>query len=525
MAKLNKKKTVNTDPGRFLKSNLDKGRYEGTQNERKRLNDVRDIFYEREIHEKSNRISLAEGGCFHPTPLNVLEKFIDAAINIDSYPAQIYPQQNVIPDFIEKIWRYFSDACKIPLDEHKHAVAFGFGSSHLYDIFLSSVAEPGSIVLMPESYYHAFSEWPAKWQAEARCIKTQKRNAYKLVADDLKKWCQENPSLISKVCCLALTNPTTTGSSYSYEEIDSLAKIIEEYDFLVFSDEVFKDTQFIGSEIKSFASHPYLTDRVVTASSGSKSRSVADLRIGWACGPKAIIDRMIWHMEHSFTEVPLYLQQIGIEILNIDYKFFEREKSEYKNRVKVTRNLVDISNKRLSMKFSQEKEFIEIVHMPTSGHYICLDFGAVKGWLTPEGKPILSSEDLCRYFYYHHHETENGDLQHGVCFSCGHSKGHDDLILYLAYAQPGYEYAVEEALPYYRYNLAHYMLRKLAPDQIADSKIKAALQDLGIQAVPNEPDYRAAQNVGRQILCDAFDRVVCALQHLKPPMRVIENNE
>jgi aspartate/methionine/tyrosine aminotransferase len=512
---------VDVSPARFVRKGLDDGRYESISNERRRLNDVRDIFYEREVSEEENRISLAEGGCFHPTSLPVLQTFIDTALDIDSYPSQIYPQQNVLPAFVDKIWSYFAETCSIPLLQEKHGVVFGFGSSHIYDMFLSVVAEKNDIILMPESYYHAFSEWPAKWGAEARCIKTKKENAYKLTAEDLGVWCEENQQSINNVCSLVITNPTTTGAVYTKSEIEELATVIDKYDFLVFCDEVFRDTVFDEREMISFASIENLADRIITSNSGSKSKSVADLRIGWACGPKEIVDRMIWHMEHSFTEVPLYLQQIGVEILNISRTDLKSEIKSYEERVARITELIDYSNKRLLNSGVNEQTAIKVVYLPKSGHYFALDFSFFRGWRTPEGRVIQNSEDLCRYFYYHEHTDYEGQIGHGVCFSCGHSKGHDDIILYAAYAQPGYEYANEIAKPYNKYKLAKYMLSKIAATDIDDGMIEQALSSLGIERMEDEPDYTGASEAGMNILTDAFDRVVCALKLLTPPLSCV----
>lgn len=507
---------------RFVRAHLDKGRYEGVLNERKRLNDVRDIFFGEQSASGNTQIPLADGGCFHPAPINVLKKMVDTALNLNDYAAQIYPQQNALPAFLDAIWNYFKNDCEIELVDNVHSIAFGYGSAHLYDVFLSVVANPGDIILMPESYYHSVSEWPSKWHAEARCIKTKKENAYKLSAEDLENWCQNNPSLIDKVCNLVITNPTSTGAIYSDEEIKAIARVIEKYDFLIYSDEVYRDSSFDMAEVRSLASYPELLSRTVTSNSGSKSKNVADFRIGWCCGPKEIVDRMIWHLEHSLIGLPLYLQEIGTEILKTKGQALQLEKLESQKRIKTLSNLITHSNKRLNYNFGIDLELIKIVNLPRAGNNLCLDFSAFKGWKMPNGKLIQNSEDLCRYFYSHTHMSENGVLNHGVCFSCGYSKGHDDVILYVSYSQPGYKFAGDAAKPHYNYELAEHMLRKVAAADIDDEQIQKALASIGIEKPAIELDYSVASHEALQILTDAFDRVVCALRLLTPPLNVIK---
>lgn len=510
------KESYHKSPERFVRHGLDEGRYEGVYNERKRLNDVRDIFFGTQSASGNTQIPLADGGCFHPAPINILKKMIDTAFNLNDYAAQIYPQQNALPAFLGAIWNYFKNDCDIDLRDDAHSIAFGYGSAHLYDVFLSVVANPGDIILMPESYYHSISEWPAKWHAEARCIKTGKENAYKLTAQDLKQWCNMNPELVDKICNLVITNPTSTGAIYSAAEIEELAAICEEYDFLVYSDEVYRDSSFDMDKVRSLASHPKLLGRTVTSNSGSKSKNVADFRIGWCCGPKEIVDRMVWHLEHSLIGLPLYLQEIGTEILKTKGETLALEKLESQKRIQTLSHLIAHSNLRLKQHFSMDMEIIKIVNLPQAGNNLCLDFSALKGWKIPGGGVIHNSEDLCRYFYGHTHESEMGVLNHGVCFSCGYSKGHDDIILYVSYSQPGYKFAGEAAKPHYNYELAHHTLRALAKDDIDDAEIEQALTRLGIAKPDIALNYSKASQSAQQILTDAFDRVVCALRMLMP---------
>ncbi len=301
---------------------------------RQRLADVRDIYTERNNANLGTRLSMAEGGCFLPPPVEVLKGFIDAAANLGKFPHQIYPQNTALPEFIDAIHDYFTQHCGIPLNDEEDGIVFGFGSSYIFDMLLSVICAPGDVVLMPESYYHSFAEWPEKWQAHAYRICTSLDNGYKLTAADLDAWFKSNPSLAHKAKCLVLTSPTTTGAVYSREELESLSEIINRHGLYLYCDEVFRDTVFSGKPVISAASIPGLKNRTITSTSGSKSRSVADLRIGWACGPKDVVDRMIWHMEHSVTEIPLYLQAVGTRIIrDIDDTFLQDAANEYQQRV------------------------------------------------------------------------------------------------------------------------------------------------------------------------------------------------
>lgn len=485
---------------------------------RQRLADVRDIYTERSNASLGSRISMAEGGCFLPPPVEVLKGFVDAAANLGKFPHQIYPQDTVLPEFIDAIQTYFTRHCGIPLNEEEDGVVFGFGSSYIFDMLLSVICEPGDIVLMPESYYHSFAEWPEKWQAHAHRICTSLDNGYKLTALDLENWFKANRGLALKAKCLVLTSPTTTGAIYSREELESLSQIVNRHGLYLYCDEVFRDTVFSGKPVISAASVPSLKNRTITSTSGSKSRSVADLRIGWACGPKDIIDRMIWHMEHSVTEIPLYLQAVGTRIIrDIDDKFLQDAASEYQQRVYMIADLVDYSNKRLNLHFgTMNVEYIGIPYMPEAGHYICLDFQSVQGWISRGGRNITTGQDLCRHMYYHHHVNEKAEIiNHGVCLSSGHSKGHDNFIMYMAFAQPGYEMANAVSANHTRQELLRHMVTSFVKPDATENQLQAMLACLDLAPAP-APDFKGAAISGQREIIEAFDRIVCALKDLKP---------
>jgi aspartate/methionine/tyrosine aminotransferase len=494
---------------------------------RRRLNDVRDIFYEREVdsdcqseNSAGQRLSMAEGGCLLPPPINVLKQLQRAASKINDFVYQVYPQDVVYTPFANAIEHYFRDDCAIPLDMDQDGIIFGYGSSHIFDGVLSVICDAGDTILMPESYYHAFAEWPAKWGAIAELVPTSAESDYKITANDLEDWLLSPENRGKRAKCLVLTNPTTTGAVYTTDELRALAKVIRKYNLLAFSDEVFRASCFQGVSFTSLASIQDMKDYTITASSGSKTCSVAHFRIGWACGPKAIIDHIIWHFEHSFTQLPLYLQAIGREILHTPQQHLDEAREEYEERVKLIYNAVQHSNLRLNNYFgTRDITYISMPTQPVAGHYVCLNFDPLYGWRDPEGNTLCNSEDLTRHFYHHwHYNTDKQRLENGVCFSSGHSKGHDSLTLYLAFAQPGYE-KVQAAMQDWIIGelFRDFVKSNTQNDNISEQDLHDCAEKLGIPLPrDNKPDLSSVYEQERTIFVEVFDRVVCAIQDLTP---------
>ncbi len=81
-------------------------------------------------------------------------------------------------------------------------------------------------------------------------------------------------------------NPT--GKVLSREELETIANVCVEHDLIAVTDEVYEHIVFDGEHIP-LATLPGMRDRVLTISSGGKSFSCTGWKIGWVCGPAALV--------------------------------------------------------------------------------------------------------------------------------------------------------------------------------------------------------------------------------------------
>lgn len=477
-----------------------------------RLQAVRDIFDNCFAPGSGSKfgISLAEGGCLMRPHHSVLSAMMRSLHAHDEIPFQIYPPSTVRDDFIAEVSRFFLEDCSIPAKASDN-ICLGFGSSHVFDAFLAAICAEGDMIISPQSYYHAFAEWPVKWGGSLAGIKTDAWNGHKLVAADLEVWFDENPMLTPRVKALLICNPTTTGAIYTQDELDGIARIVERHDMLIFSDEVYRGSEFSGYETISIASLPGMTERTITAHSGSKTLGVADLRIGWGCGPAAIINRMIYVLEHSITEVPLYLQATALAALRTPKSYLEAARNEYVRRTDLIVDGVARINAELNEHFlTSGVPYIEIPFKPKSGHYVHLCLDSFVDWITPAGVRLENSVDLTRYF-------ATSDRTGRVVFSSGFSKGHDGMSLYIAFAQPGFE-AMSAAMKGYEQKMIFLDYLQQQTKGLPDpATLQHHAEALGFDFMnAEEPDYAAAGAEGRAILKEALSRMEQALKLLTP---------
>ena len=98
---------------------------------------------------------------------------------------------------------------------------------------------------------------------------------------------------------IILNNPSNpTGCLLSEEQLAGIAGIACEYDLLVISDEVYNTLVYDGKKALSIATLPGMKERTVTVNSFSKSYAMTGWRIGYAAGPRRIIEKMVLLQEN-----------------------------------------------------------------------------------------------------------------------------------------------------------------------------------------------------------------------------------
>ena len=117
--------------------------------------------------------------------------------------------------------------------------------------------------------------------------------------------------------CLILTNPNNpTGIMLTADELAAIAELAIAHDLWVLSDEVYCDMSFAGP-FRSIASVPGMAERTVIAGALSKSHAMTGWRIGWAVGPKDLIDHIDGLQNIVSYGVPGFVQQAALAAMTI----------------------------------------------------------------------------------------------------------------------------------------------------------------------------------------------------------------
>ncbi len=139
---------------------------------------------------------------------------------------------------------------------------------------------------------------------------------------------------------LLINSPNNpTGVIYSRATLEGIAKICQDEDMLLISDEVY-DTQVWEGEHISPRALPGMADRTLVIGSMSKSHAMTGSRIGWICGPKEAIDTLITLSTHTTYGVPGYIQDAALFALEQGPALEEAVAAPFRRRRAISQDLL-----------------------------------------------------------------------------------------------------------------------------------------------------------------------------------------
>lgn len=200
------------------------------------------------------------------------------------------------------------------------------GVSEAIDLVMRALLSPGDDVLVPEPCYVSYV--PSIIMAGGTPVRLPLWHAhnFKLTPDLLEEYITPSTRV------LLINYPSNpTGASYTHEELLALAEVIERHNIFVVSDEIYDLLTYDMPHVP-FPSLPGMKERTLYVNGFSKNYAMTGYRLGYACGPKPVVDAM--HKIHQYTIMcaPILSQIAGIEALRNGMKDALAMKDEYNRR-------------------------------------------------------------------------------------------------------------------------------------------------------------------------------------------------
>lgn len=272
--------------------------------------------------EGADVVDLSVGEPDFDTPARIKEAAINAIHNnLTRYTLN----QGIIP-LREAIARKLKKENQ--LDYKISDIIVSNGAKHSIFNVVQSIIGPGDEAIIPAPYWVSYPEMVSLAGGRPVILPTKEANGFKLTSQDLKN------AITAGSKAMILCNPSNpTGAAYSKQELDELREIIEAAGLFVISDEVYEKLVYEDFEFISFASlSESIKQKTIIVNGVSKAFAMTGWRIGYAAGPKWIIDGANKIQSHSTSNASTISQYAAVEALNGPQFEISKMKAEFQRR-------------------------------------------------------------------------------------------------------------------------------------------------------------------------------------------------
>lgn len=211
------------------------------------------------------------------------------------------------------------------------------GGSEAIDLAVRALIEPGDEVLIPQPSFVCYEPITQLAGGTPVFIELKSDNRFVLTPQQLEE------KITDKTKVLILPYPCNpTGGIMKKSDLEKIAPIIEKYDLMVISDEIYAELTYSGQRHISIAEIDGMWERTIIVSGFSKAYSMTGWRLGYALAPAPITALMTKIHQFAIMSAPTTSQYAAIDALKNGDDDIKKMVDEYDTR---RRLVVDGFNK------------------------------------------------------------------------------------------------------------------------------------------------------------------------------------
>lgn len=239
--------------------------------------------------------------------------------------------------------------------------------------------EPGDEVIIPAPYWVSYPDMTLACGGTPIALPCPESQGFKLAPAQLAA------AITPRTRWLVLNSPSNpTGATYSLAEWRALADVLRDHPrVLVMTDDIYEHIRFAG---EGPAPHllnaaPELRDRTLAINGVSKTYAMTGWRIGWAAGPRDIVEALATLLSQASGNACSVSQAAAVEALNGDQSFVADSVATYRaRRDRMAARINAIPGLRCTP--------------PEGAFYLYVNCGGLIGRETPEGRTLSSDHDV-----------------------------------------------------------------------------------------------------------------------------------
>ena len=273
------------------------------------------------VSEMKDAISLGVGEPDFDTPWHIRDEGIYSLEKGKTF----FTSNSGLKELKQEICHYLKRKQGIDYD-YNHEVLVTVGGSEAIDLAMRAMINPGEEVLIPQPSYVSYEPCAVLADAKPVFINLKAENEFRLTAQELRE------AITDKTKLLVLPFPNNpTGAVMRKEDLEAIAEVIIEKDIYVLSDEIYGELTYNGEHV-SIASLPGMRERTILINGFSKAYAMTGWRLGYACGPRIILDQMVKIHQFAIMCAPTTSQYAAVEALRNGDEDIKEMRTAYNQR-------------------------------------------------------------------------------------------------------------------------------------------------------------------------------------------------
>ena len=250
-------------------------------------------------------ISLGVGEPDFPTPWEIRKAGI---LSLESGKTRYTANRGLIK-LRREIATYMDRKYQMQFDPDRE-ILVTVGGSEAIDMSLRAIICPGDEIIIPQPSYVCYEPMVRICGGVPVVLETTAENDFKVTPDMLRR------AITPKTKALILPYPCNPpGAIMEREDLELVAEVLRDTNVIVLSDEIYAELTFGGKKHVSIGSLEGMKERCVIINGFSKTYSMTGWRMGYACGPREIIEQVTKIHQYAIMSAPTTAQYAAIEAL------------------------------------------------------------------------------------------------------------------------------------------------------------------------------------------------------------------
>ncbi|MDR9757736.1 MAG: aminotransferase class I/II-fold pyridoxal phosphate-dependent enzyme [Syntrophomonadaceae bacterium] len=275
------------------------------------------------IEKTEGVISLGVGEPDYITP-NVVR---EACCNALEKGRTKYTSNSGVPELREEIAHYLQSRFEVQYSPEQILITVGV--SEAVDLALRAITNPGDEILVGEPCYVSYAPSVSLAGGIPVLVPARAEENFKLKKKDIIS------HISSKTKAIMISYPNNpTGAIMERADLEEIAQIARNYDLLVISDEVYAELTY-GRKHVSISTLPGMKERTLLLNGFSKAFAMTGWRLGYAAGPREIIDAMLKIHQYTMLCAPSLSQFAAVTALREGMPFIDEMVNDYDKRRRI----------------------------------------------------------------------------------------------------------------------------------------------------------------------------------------------